>query len=79
MDPELVMLSTTPISRADQADLLEYLPEDIVSFRPTKLAPGQLGEPATAIAVIVLSMVAITGVCAWAAFRRGTGSVSPSP
>jgi hypothetical protein len=58
-------LSTSPLSRADQAELLEYLPEGAVALRATPLAPGELGEPVTAIAVIALSMAAITGLCAW--------------
>ena len=58
-------LSTTPLSRSDQAELLEFLPEDAVEFAPAKLAPGELGDPATAIAIVSLSMVAITALCAW--------------
>lgn len=56
---------STPLSRADQAELLEFLPGDQVDFAPAKLAPGELGEPATAIAIVSLSMVAITALCAW--------------
>lgn len=65
-------LSTTPLSRADQAELLEHLPEDAVTFRNVPLAPGELGEPATAIAIVSLSMVAISGLCAWIA-SKGRG------
>ena len=59
------MTLSTPLSRADQAELLEFLPEDQVDFAPAKLAPGELGEPATAIAIVSLSMLAITAICAW--------------
>lgn len=69
-------LSTTALSRADQAELLEFLPEGSVDFRPVKLAPGELGEPAMAIAIISLSMVAITGLCAWIASKGRGVSVS---
>src|SRR5687767_11757392 len=65
-------LSTAPLSRADQAELLEYLPEDAVVFRSAPLAPGELGEPVTAIALIALSMVTITGMCTWLA-SKGRG------
>ena len=58
-------LSTMPLSRADQAELLEYLPDDQVDFSPAKLNPGELGEPATAIAIVSLSMVAISALCTW--------------
>jgi hypothetical protein len=72
MATEHTTLSTMPLSRADQANLLEFLPEDIVDLQPVKLAAGELGEPATAIAIISLSMVAITGLCAWVA-SKGRG------
>lgn len=65
MMTEAATLSTTPLSRADQAELLEFLPPDGVSFRAAPLPPGELGEPVTAIAIISLSMAAITAICAW--------------
>jgi len=58
-------LTTTPLSRADQAELLDFLSSDDVSFRAVPLKPGELGEPVTAIAVITLSMAAITAMCSW--------------
>lgn len=76
MATERATLSIPPLSRADQAELLEYLPESAVTFRPAGLPPGQLGEPATAIAIISLSMVAITGICAWLASKGGGVSLS---
>ncbi len=72
MTSERAALSTVALSRMEQAELLEYLPEDAVTFRPAALAPGALGEPATAIAVLSLSMVAISGMCAWLA-AKGRG------
>jgi hypothetical protein len=65
-------LSTPALTRADQAELLEYLSEDAVRFRVAPLAPGELGEPVTAIAIVALSMVSITGMCAWLA-AKGRG------
>jgi len=58
-------LSTSALSRAEQAELLEHLPGGAVEFRAVPLAGGELGEPVTAIAIIALSMVAITGMCTW--------------
>lgn len=72
MTTERATLSIPTLSRADQAELLEHLPAEAVDFRPAGLAPGELGEPATAIAVVSLSMVAITGICAWLA-AKGRG------
>ena len=51
---------------------MEYLPEEAVDFRPAKLAPGELGDPAAAIAIVSVSMVAITGLCMWLA-AKGRG------
>jgi hypothetical protein len=69
MTNEKMILSTTPLSRADQAELLEFLPEDSVEFAPAKLAPGELGEPAMAIAIVSLSMVTISALCTWLAAK----------
>jgi hypothetical protein len=63
---------TLPLSRAEQAELLDYVPASSISLRTDGLAPGELGDPATAIAIVSLSMVAITGICAWLA-SRGRG------
>jgi len=65
MANEGAVLTTSGLSQSDQADLLDFLPPDAVEFRPVKLPPGELGEPMTAIAIISLSFVAITSLCAW--------------
>jgi len=65
MANEGVVLTTAGLSQSDQADLLDFLPVDAVEFRPVKLPAGELGEPMTAIAIISLSFVAITSICAW--------------
>src|SRR5437660_1387692 len=65
MSDEFDTLSIASLSRYDRADLLDYLPADAVRFDEQRLAPGHLGEPVTATAIIAVTMTAITGVCAW--------------
>src|SRR5262245_15356348 len=67
-------LSTPPLSRADQAELVEFLPN--VDFAPARLNPGESGEPATAIAIVSLSMVAISALCTWLASKGHGVSVA---
>jgi hypothetical protein len=72
MMTNVATLFTQPLSRADQAELLDFMPEGSVELRSVELAAGELGEPATAIAIILLSFTAITGLCAWLA-AKGKG------
>lgn len=53
------------LSRSEQADLLERLPDGSAEVRQARLAAGELGEPATAILLIALSVAALTGICGW--------------
>jgi hypothetical protein len=62
-------VSSQSLSRSEQAEMLEYLPAGAADFRPVGLAPGELGEPGTAIVIVALSMAAITGLCAWVGTR----------
>lgn len=72
MSTEIATFSTKPLSRSDQMELLEYLADSAVEFETANLAPGQLGEPTTAIAIVAVTMVVISGLCAWIA-SKGRG------
>jgi hypothetical protein len=63
------VLTTEPLSRSDKLDLLEMLPPGVAQERVADLPPGELGEPATIILLITLSMAALTGISAWLASR----------
>jgi len=53
------------LSRSEQADLLERLPDGSAELSQAGLAEGELGEPATAILLVALSVAALTGICGW--------------
>jgi hypothetical protein len=57
------------LSRIDVASLRQRLPEESVEVREEELAPGELGEPATIILLIGLSVASLTGICSWLAMK----------
>lgn len=63
------VLTTQPLSRSDQLDLLEMLPPGATEERVADLPPGELGEPVTIVLLVTLSMAALTGISAWLASR----------
>jgi hypothetical protein len=66
---EFVAALLQPLSRSEQAELFELMPKEAVTARPVDLAPGNLGEPATALIVIALTMTTLTALCAWLSTR----------
>jgi len=60
------------LSRSEQAGLLERLPDGSSELRQAGLAEGELGEPATAVVLIALSVAALTGICGWLSSKGKT-------
>jgi hypothetical protein len=63
------LLVAEGLTRADQADLLDYLPDGAAEVHVADLPQGELGEPATVLILITLSFAAITGLCGWLAAK----------
>jgi hypothetical protein len=57
------------LSRLDQASLLQRLPSGSAEVREVGLAPGELGEPATVILTIALSVMTLTAICGWLSLK----------
>jgi hypothetical protein len=60
--PTLVLAD---LSKSEVASLRQRLPEESIEVREEDLAPGELGEPATIIVLIALSITTLTGICGW--------------
>jgi hypothetical protein len=65
----IVATFVQPLSRSEQAELFDVMPQGAVTVRPVELAPGDLGEPGSALVVIALTMTTITALCAWLSTR----------
>jgi hypothetical protein len=70
------VLTTDALSRSDRLDLLEVLPPGSAEEQVADLPAGELGEPATAILLITLSVVALSSISAWLASRGKDVEVS---
>jgi hypothetical protein len=62
-------LAVSGLSRSEIADLLDQLPEGAARVQQTGLAQGELGEPATLLLLVALSIGALTGICAWLSLK----------
>src|SRR5262245_61672946 len=57
------------LSRSEQLDLLDHLPAGAAEVRTEDLPPGELGEPVTALVLIVVTIASLTGIGAWLSSR----------
>lgn len=69
MADEHAQLTMSGLSRSEQLDLLDHLPPGAAEVRTEDLPPGELGEPVTALVLIVVTIGALTGIGAWLSSR----------
>jgi hypothetical protein len=74
--PTLVLAGLSP---SDQADLLDQLPDGSAERRKEGLTEGELGEPATAILLIALSVHTLTAICGWVSSKGKDVEVTVGP
>lgn len=69
MAEDHAQLTMSGLTRSEQLDLLDHLPPGAVEVRTEDLPPGELGEPVTAMVLIAVTIVALTGIGAWLSSR----------
>jgi len=69
MAQEHAQLTMSGLSRTEQLDLLDHLPAGAAEVSTEDLPPGELGEPVTALVLIIVTIGALTGIGTWLSSR----------